>query len=193
MTAVPGSLRQRQTEQVRTAIVEAAVGELETSDVDDVSMNNIAAAAGVSLRPLYRYFPDRAALLHAAGEHLYSTLGVPFDIDGASDISASFLEAAGRLASRPALSRALVQTTAGRAARTPARERRVTAIRAALAPLTRDTESDSARWATAVVAHLCSAVSWLSITDDSGLDPADAQLAVAWAIDTLVTALQEKR
>lgn len=184
------TLRERQAEQVRRAVLEATVAQLETKPVDDVSMGEVAAAAGISLRTLYRYFPDRPSLLYAAGEFLYSSLGVPFDIGGPDDISASFLDAAARLATRPALTRALVQTTAGRTVRSSGRGRRVEAIRTALKPVTDDLDPDTARWATAVISHLCSAVSWVAITDDSGMDDSDAQQAVAWAIDTLISALR---
>jgi AcrR family transcriptional regulator len=189
--AVP--LRDRQAEAVRTAVLEAVVARLETTAVDDVSMGDVAAAAGISLRTLYRYFPDRASLLHAAGEHLYGSLGVPHDIAGPGDISASFLDAARRLSTRPALTRALVQTTAGRAARSATRINRVEAIRTALTPLTGNLDADTARRATAVLTHLCSAAAWVSICDESGLDDTDAQQAVGWAIDTLIAALDADR
>ena len=172
-------------------MLDAAIAQLETKSADDISMAEIAEAAGVSLRTLYRYFPDRASLLQSAGEHLYATLGVPFEITGPDTISASLLDAAKRLSTRPELTRALVRTTAGRATRSPLRGRRVQAIRAALEPVTEDLDPDTARWATAVIAHLCSAASWVFIADDQGLDDADAQRAVAWAIDFLVSALQQ--
>lgn len=174
-------------------MLEAVVSELEEKAVDDVSMADVAKAAGISLRTLYRYFPDRASLLHAAGEHLYSSLGVPFHIAGPTEISASFRDAAARLSTRPALTRALVQTTAGRTTRAAARGQRVEAIRTALKPLTDDLDAETARWATAVIAHLCSAVSWVSVSDDSRLADNDAQQAVAWAIDTLIASLERAR
>jgi AcrR family transcriptional regulator len=189
MTAERPSLRERQAEQVRAAVLDAVIAELESKTVDDVSMNDVATAAGISLRTLYRYFPDRTALLSAAGEQLYGRLGVTVDITGPDDIARSFLDAARRLSSRPALTRALVQTTAGRTARSTVRAERVAAIRTALKPLTDGADADTARRAGAVIAHLCSAVSWVSIADDSGLDDADAQVAVAWAIDALLAAL----
>ena len=172
-------------------MLEAAIAQLESTAAEDVSMAGIAETAGVSLRTLYRYYPDRASLLRAAGEHLYATLGVPFEISGPEAISASLLDAAKRLSTRPALTRALVRTPAGRGTRSPVRGRRVQAIRAALEPVTEGLDADTARWATAVIAHLCSAASWVFIADDQGLDDADAQRAVAWAIDFLVSSLQE--
>jgi AcrR family transcriptional regulator len=186
----PRGLRERQAEQARVAMMEAAIAQLESKDAADVSMAEIAESAGVSLRTLYRYFPDRASLLQAAGEHLYASLGVPLEITGPDTISDSLLDAAKRLATRPELTRALVRTPAGRATRSPMRERRVEAIRAALAPMTEDLDPETARWATAVIAHLCSAASWVYIADEQGLDDADAQRAVAWTIDFLVSSLQ---
>jgi AcrR family transcriptional regulator len=187
------TLRERQAEQVRAAVLDAVVAELEQRAVDDIAMADVAAAAGISLRTLYRYFPDRAALLHAAGEHLYSGLGIGPEIAGPDDVSASFRDAATKLSARPALTRALVQTTSGRAARSAARVQRVEAIRAALAPVTEGLEPDIARRATAVITHLCSAASWVAVSDDSGLDDDDAQQAVVWAIDTLIEALRSKQ
>lgn len=188
MASAP-SLRERQAEQVRETVLEAVLGQLEALDADDVSMASVAAAAGVSLRTLYRYFPDRASLLQAAGEYAFASLGVPVDVAGPEQISTSFAEAAARLSARPQLTRALVRTTAGRAARSGVRGQRVEAIRRALEPLIDRVDSDTARWSTAVIMHLCSAASWVLIADEGGLEDTDAQAAVAWAIDTLVDAL----
>ncbi|MGH9062384.1 MAG: TetR/AcrR family transcriptional regulator [Acidimicrobiales bacterium] len=172
------------------AVLDAIISELEDNAADDVSMADVAKSAGISLRTLYRYFPDRPSLLHAAGEHLYGSLGIPVDIAGPEDLSASLLDAARRLSTRPALTRALVRTTAGQATRSAVRGQRVDAINAALKPLTDGLDDDTARRATAVIAHLCSAASWVTIANESGLDDADAQQAVAWAIDALISTLQ---
>jgi AcrR family transcriptional regulator len=184
------TLRERQAQQVRLTILEAVISELEHNAADDMSMADVAKSAGISLRTLYRHFPDRPSLLQASGEHLYGSLGVPFDIAGPEDISKSLLDAAQRLSTRPELIRALVRTTAGRSTRSGVRGQRVDAISAALKPLTDDLPADTARRATAVIGHLCSAASWVIIAEESGLDDADAQQAVAWAIDALVSTLR---
>jgi AcrR family transcriptional regulator len=191
-SSAPTTLRERKAELVRGAVLDAAITLLETTDLDDLSMARIAESADVSLRTLYRYFPDRAALLQAAGEHLYSSLGVPFDITGPEQISVSLLEAGRRLSTRPELTRALVRTTAGRAARSGVRGQRVSAISSALEPVTSRLDPETARRSAAVIAHLCSAASWVIIAEDSGLEDADAQQAVAWAIDRLVSSLQDE-
>jgi AcrR family transcriptional regulator len=184
------TLREQKARLVRTTVLETALSQVESMGADHVSMAQIADAAGVSLRTLYRYFPDRAALLHAAGEHLYASLEVPFEVSGPDEISASLLEAGRRLSTRPELARALVRTTAGRTARSAVRSQRVAAIGSALRPVTEELDVDTARWAAAVIAHLCSAASWVLIADDTGLEDSDAQQAVAWAIDQLVSSLR---
>ncbi|HEX5421313.1 MAG TPA: TetR/AcrR family transcriptional regulator [Gammaproteobacteria bacterium] len=188
-----GALRERQAQQVRTAVLEAAIAHLESKPAEDVSMADIAQTAGISLRTLYRYFPDRASLLRATGEHLFGSLGVPVRIAGPEAIAASFLEAAGRLSARRGLARTLVRTTVGQAARSAMRAQRVQAIESALKPLTKGIDRVPARRAVAAITHLCSAASWVSIADESGLCDAEAQAAVAWAIDALIATLQNSR
>jgi hypothetical protein len=59
--------------------------------------------------------------------------------------------------------------------------------------LTDRLDPETAQRATAVISHLCSLQSWVSIADNSGLDDAESQAAVAWAIDTLVDALEKQQ
>jgi AcrR family transcriptional regulator len=189
----PPSLRARQAEIARTSILEAFVRHLEAGDADDVAMEDLARDAGVSRRTLYRYFPSRDALLAAAGEWIRSeVLALPVEI-GAEGIAASFLDAAGRLERRPRLARALLRTQAGRAARSGYREERVEAIRRAVraeAPAASEAELERAA---AVLSYLCSSGSWTAIQDDSGLDAAGAQAAVAWAIEALLARLRGEK
>lgn len=187
-----GPLRQRQAQQVRSALLEAAISQLEGSTQRDVSMAEVAQTAGVSLRTLYRYFPDRASLLDAAGDHLYRSLGVPFEIAGPEDIAASFREAARRLGTRPQLMRALVRSEPGKLSRSTVRRQRLEAIRGALEPLTDSLDPCTAQRTSAVIAHLCSAASWVSIADECGISDSDAQAAVGWAIDALVATLRKE-
>lgn len=184
-------LREKQETQLRVAVLEAVIASLESEAPEDVSMADIAQSAGISLRTLYRYFPDRASLLQSAGEHLYRSLGVPVEVAAPEDIARSFLEAARRLADRPRLTRALIRTCAGQIARSAVRKERVQVIRTALRSATSGLDPDVARRATALITHLCSATSWVSIADESGLSDADAQAAVSWGIDALIGTLRE--
>ncbi len=190
MNAQVASLRQRQAQQVRSCILDAVLSHLETKTTDDVSMAEVAGSAGISLRTLYRHFPDRSTLLVAAGEHLYASLGVPVAIAAPKDISKSFREAAQRLATRPRLTRALVRSEPGRLARSGLRRERIEAIGNALKPVAHGLKADLVKRATAVITHLCGASSWVEIADESGLSDSEAQTAVSWAIDALIEAMR---
>jgi TetR/AcrR family transcriptional regulator, mexCD-oprJ operon repressor len=61
-------------ERVATAIVEAAAGVLADRG-DQASMSDVAAAAGVARATVYRYFPNRDALLEALGRVALEDIG----------------------------------------------------------------------------------------------------------------------
>jgi TetR/AcrR family transcriptional regulator, mexCD-oprJ operon repressor len=61
-------------ERVATAIVEAAAGVLAERG-EQASMSDVAAAAGVARATVYRYFPNREALLEALGRVALEDIG----------------------------------------------------------------------------------------------------------------------
>lgn len=186
------SLRTRQTELARTAIVRAFVRHLEAGDADDVAMATLADEAGVSRRTLYRYFPGRAELLDAAGAWIRAELlQLPIEI-GPEGIAASFREATTKLQRHPRLARALLRTQTGRAVRGGYRDERVQAIRRAVRAEAPQASRRQLEHGAAVLAYLCSSSAWTTIQDESGLDAASARAAVEWAIDALVARLRER-
>jgi AcrR family transcriptional regulator len=108
---VPVSLRVRQAELARQAILEAAGDVLLHGDPDAVSLAVLAETAGVSARTLYRYFPTRSELMGAALAHLNETLELRPDIDR-DDFAGTVLAAAQRMASYAQLVHNLRHTTA---------------------------------------------------------------------------------
>jgi len=190
---IAAPLRDRQAALARTAIFEALVRHLEGGDADDVSMEELAREAGVSRRTLYRYFPSRGDLLAAAGEWIRDeALQLPVDI-GEEGIAASFREASARLEKHPKLARALLRTQTGRAMRGETRSARVRAIRAAVRREVPGLPHRDVERASAVLGYLCSSSAWITIQDESRLDAKDAQNAVVWAIETLLTRLREQQ
>jgi hypothetical protein len=83
----------------------------------------------------------------------------------------------------------LVQSRAGRASRSRVRSQRVRAISGALEQLTGGVEPSVAVRATAIITHLCSAAAWVQVAEECGLSDEQAQEAVAWAIEILVSRL----
>jgi AcrR family transcriptional regulator len=185
------SLRKRQASLARTAILQALVTHLEAGDADDVAMEDLAQEAGVSRRTLYRYFPTRSDLLAEAAEWVRDeVLQLPVEIGG-EGIAASFRQAAERVAGRPELARALLRTTTGCALRGDFRRVRVEAIRDALRREVPGLTRRELERAAPVLSYLCSSSAWITIQDESGLEPRQAQAAVEWAIDALLAQLRD--
>ncbi len=75
--AYTSTLRDRQMAQTRELILDAVTTLLGDRRADEVTTRDIAAAAGVSERTVYRHFPDRTALLDGLSQRLP-------DLDGAT-------------------------------------------------------------------------------------------------------------
>lgn len=189
-TSVPAPLRDRQSAVAIHAVFEALVRHLETGDVDEISMDDIARDAGVSRRTLYRYFPTRTDLLAAAGDWIRDEfLGLPVEI-GDEGIVGSFRAAAKRLEQHPRLARALLHTATGRTVRSGYRGERADAIRRAVQREVPGLARGELDRAVGVLTYLCSSRAWIAIQDDSGLSAAAAQSAVVWAIESLLAQLR---
>lgn len=188
--ATPPRLRERQAQIARDSILDAVIAKLESASWNDFSMQDIAEAAGVSLRTLYRYFPNREEVLRAAGGRIGERLELAPEISGPEEIVSSFLKASGMMARHLQLARALVATSAGRDARSPLLQRRRSAIDRAMSQLTAGLDQSTARQVTAVVTFLCNAASWMTISDDYALSSSEARNAVAWALEQLLNSLR---
>ena len=70
------TLRERQAAQTRELILDAVTTLLGDRRADEVTTREIAAAAGVSERTVYRHFPDRDALLEGLSRRLPQLDGV---------------------------------------------------------------------------------------------------------------------
>jgi AcrR family transcriptional regulator len=187
-------LRDRQAELARTAILDALIARLERENADELSMEALAADAGMSRRTLYRYFPTRELLYAAAGERIEWLLALPTEVTGGAEgISASFAYASGQLQRRPALARAMVRSCVGSAVRSPLRENRRAAIEQAIGETTVGLPVHESRRVAAVVAHLCSSAAWIALQDESRLSPEESRAAITWALDTLVGDLRRRQ
>lgn len=155
-------------------------------------MEDLAREAGVSRRTLYRYFPTRADLIAAAGEHVR---GRVLNIESAiapTGLAATFRAGVARSAARPRLARALLATESGRAVRGTFRGARVEAIRREVKALAPHLGKREAERAAALLTYLCSLNAWISLQDESGLSPERAEEAVLWAIELIQTELKRE-
>ena len=76
--------REAQAAATREQILDATI-ELLGRGVASLTIPAVARQAGVSTPTVYRYFPDKEALIDAAADHVRASLGVPVDREFPSD------------------------------------------------------------------------------------------------------------
>jgi AcrR family transcriptional regulator len=186
------TLRDRQVAQTREFILDAVTTLLGDRRADEVTTRDIAAAAGVSERTVYRHFPDRDALLEGLSQRLPH-------LDG---VKPSF--AAGGLDALAPTSRRLMElldehyVTARAEAVFNADPRRFAAdtqantreMRKLLAKeLPELGEREQLRVA-AVIRCLVSTQAWLRMREEFGVPGTESGPVVAWVIDTIIRELR---
>jgi AcrR family transcriptional regulator len=189
------TLRAEQAEQTRDRIVQAAVDLLSTADAGDLSMNDVADRAGVSVRTVYRNFATRDELLdgviHWIGQRFSRQVGPPPStrdeyVESAPNMIAAVFEV-------EALYRALFATAAGRESHRRAKRARLRDIQRAFSSETAEMDDDQVLRFAAVLHLLSSSSGALFIKDYWGLGPDDIGQALQWAIRTLADAAGDKR
>ena len=178
------TLRQKQAEATRELILRSLAEQLATGGLQDFSVVEAAQRAGVATRTVYRYFPNREAVLDAIGRWVDQQFGdLPFPtnpqevVDLAEQVFPRFEQEA-------TLVQALLVSELGQNVRSRVRSKRRQSIETALSGVADD--SDSARAIKAVIGHLMSAETWQQLHDEFELDGEAAGQAVAWAVRTLI-------
>ena len=192
--AYSSPLRAEQAEQTRDRIVRAAVDLLSEGGADDLSMHDVAARAGVSVRTAYRNFATRDALLDGViawiGDRMTDRAGPPPStavdyVESAPDIIAALFE-------MEPLYRALLATAAGRESHRRTKGTRLEDIQRALGPeLAAMEDDDQVRRFCAVIHLVSSSNGALFMKDYWGLEPDEIGRALRWAIGTLVDAARD--
>jgi AcrR family transcriptional regulator len=185
------SLRERRRKETAEAIIEEVLNLIAEAGIDQLTMASVAERAGVSLRTLYRYFPDRTSLLTAGlARHDQS---VPFQSPThADEIGAVYGAVFPRFDDTPEIVQAVVTARLAGSVRWEARSKRVREIEAALSPVCDHLPREQAENATAIIVYLANALAWLSLRDESGLDGHRSGAAITWAIDTLISDLEQR-
>jgi AcrR family transcriptional regulator len=185
-------LRERQVAQTRELILDAVTAMLGDRRADEVTTREIAAAAGVSERTVYRHFPDREAVLEGLSQRMIG-------IDG---VKPAF--GAGSLDDIAPLSRRLMElldehyVTARAEAVFNADPRRFasdtqTNTRELRELLERELpelgERERLRIA-AIIRCLLSTQAWLRMREEFGVPGTESGPVVAWVVDTIIRELR---
>jgi AcrR family transcriptional regulator len=184
-------LRAEQAEQTRLRIIRAYGDEVCSGQTDDVTIQQVAARAGVALPTLYRNFASLDALSDAYWAWVEPQIGSFAAIKSADDLPAFAEGVFKQFDEREALIRAMLATRSGRRLRGRTVQRRNQEFQRALAPLTRRMSEREARAVTAVCKVMSGGAVWQLMREDWGLDGAEAGRAVAWAMRVLIEALRK--
>lgn len=190
--AYDNSLRQERAAGTRGRILDA-VRDLLVESRTSLSIPEIAARAGVSEPTIYRYFPNRDALLDAASDVVAAQLGAPPQPDDASDLPVVAIAVAQYFSENQSWLRAALNEPALRPLRMAGRQRRLAALRALLEPRLGHLEPREREMAFAMVAIIARADTWDCLTRDFGLSSDEAGRAKSWTMQALLDALAQGR
>lgn len=186
------TLRDRQVAQTREFILDALTTLLGDRRADEVTTRDIAAAAGVSERTVYRHFPDRDALLEGLSRRLPQLDGVKpsFGVGGLDEIGPTSRRLMELLDAHYVTARAEAVFNADPrrfAADTQANTREMREVMAKGLPELG--EREQLRIA-AVIRCLVSTQAWLRMREEFGVPGTESGPVVAWVIDLIIRELR---
>jgi AcrR family transcriptional regulator len=191
----PSNLRDRHHELTRELVLRAVVEQLAAGNLGDLTVPEVARAAGVSLRTVYRHFATREELIAAASEW------IPEHVWGrASSVLPETLEEFAVSPTTtfppfdeyPNLVRAMALSRAGNAVRSVRRTRRLENLRRALRDVTGNLPPAEVRQAEAVLGYLSNMLAWLTMRDENQTSGEESGRAVSWAFRTLIDDLRRR-
>ncbi len=181
-----GTLRDQQAELTRELIVRAFQELLQNDHPDAITYPQVAEAAGVSLRTVYRYFPTRADLLQIAAAWFTELTGeVPWDDPRTVRDLAGVLPHIGRLFDEHTnVFRALSEIELER----PRRD----AVAAAIADVSANLPPNEVRAAEAMLSYIRSGRAWLVLHEQYGLAGDEIVATLDWAAGSLLADVRRR-
>ncbi|WP_404711814.1 TetR/AcrR family transcriptional regulator [Sphingomonas sp. MMS24-J13] len=186
----PGRRAQKKDE-MRTRISDMVI-ELLAEGRLDLNHDVIADRIGIGRRTVYRYFPDREALLAAATDRVREMAGprVTFPRDE-NDLLGTLHDIHTGFDSIAPIATLMRSTPQGRAMRKAQNQRRIDAYTAATADAVKDLPPEDQTLASAMI-QVLHTTPWLEMRDHWGLTGEQIATATGWAIRTLLKDLRER-
>ena len=184
----PPTLRERQHEQTRNLILDTLIDQLADAGAFEYSAFELARRAGVSVRTIYRHFPDRDDLLKAMSRRIDERIGMQLMPEVPADLPRVARALFRRFDEEPRLIMAQITTASGGQVRGHGRKERVVRMRKIVETIAPDADDATLTARTAAMSSLLSATTWLRMRDEFGMTGAEAGDAVGWALETLIAA-----
>lgn len=183
-------LRREQSDQTRSRIVDAAL-DLIVGGVEGLTMQEVAKAAGVALRTVFRHFPTRDDLLDATWQAMQVRMGETPELETLDELTGFLPELFGRYgAMEDQIRGAMFAQTFVSSRQRLGSDRARKVRRAVAAQFTGGDERSRAMAASAAYTLTVPLVS-IVLKEAFGLSSSEAARASAWAIRALAAAYAE--
>ncbi len=190
-TSAPRSARETRKDEARTRILDAFIAMMSEGDAI-LNHDTIAERSGVARRTVYRYFPDRAALMEAALLRVRELAGVGVGYpDSAEDLLATLEPIYTGFDAIAPIAVMTRTTPQGRAMRLAQKGQRVARYTRALADAVKDLPEEDRKLATAML-QVLHTTPWLEMRDQWDLGGRQIARATGWAVRTLLKDLNER-
>jgi hypothetical protein len=183
------SLRDAHKDLTRERILEAAIECLNDEDLEQLTVEAVAAKAGVTKRTIYRHFATREDMLTACWPLMQKMVGLPgtgnFE-NTAAGLMAMPMKLFPNFDKQPGIVRASAYSRAGRELRISVNERRKASFLKAAKEARPDLDEAGALRLAATIQLLCSAFAWSVMRDFWGLRGDQSGQAVTDALNVLL-------
>ena len=180
-------------EEVRAKIEDALLECMASGQMNRINHDALAEMTGVSRRTVYRYFPDRDALMKALWHRTIEVQGprggMPRDAEAVLSRLNDVFTAFDRNAQAMIVA---TSTLEGRAVRNAAKAERDAGWRKALAKETEKLPEPDRKMALGVIQLLSTGLAWRELRDQWDLDGSQIATACRWAIATLLRDLEQR-
>jgi len=189
--AAPASLRTQKKQALEERILDAFIALL-SEGAADLSHDAVADRAGVGRRTVYRYFPDRPALMEGALMRVRALAGprVAYP-ESADELLATLAPIYQGFDAIAPVATMLRTTPQGRQLRLAQKARRVASYTNALADAVKALPPADRKLATAML-QVLHTTPWLEMRDQWGLDGGQIARATGWAVRTLLKDLRRR-
>ena len=189
------SLRERHQNLTRRLITEGLARVILRTGIHEFSVQEVADEAGVSLRTLYRYFPNREDLLEGLGVEVEQTIrdgGLDTSMEPVSaEVVADFVgDLFIVLGERSDLARAWVIANMTTGLKSDARRSHDLTILRVVQTLGPHLDEAEQHRLYAVIRCLAGSLPWKVMTADLGLSDGEAAAAAGWALRTLLKEIE---
>jgi AcrR family transcriptional regulator len=192
--APPPPLRERQKEATRNIILRAAADIVATRGMHAFTVQAVADQAGVSHRSVYRYFPNREALVEGLYEFAEEMArpwakNLPPILEDVPVLSAN---AFALFDTEPNIVRASVLARLTSGYQPHARIRRTKSFEAGIRRLTPNLDAEDVRRTFAILRLIASSNAWMIFRDEFGLSGSEMTEPVSWAARVLIEDLKRR-